>query len=120
MLEANWQRPLLCHNAAFDIAVAHEQLGLPLPDGSQVNDTMFLAFLLDPYGDLGLKPLAERYLGVPPTERDAVRDWLALNYRMPTGRAPTEKQCGALICEAPGELVVPLRRRRRDPHAGIV
>ena len=105
VLEANWQKPMLCHNAAFDIAVAHEKLGLALPDGAQVNDTMFLAFLLDPYGELGLKPLATRYLGVPPSERDAVRNWLALNYRMPTGRAPTEKQCGALISEAPGELV---------------
>lgn len=107
VLEANWQKPLLCHNAAFDIAVAYENLGLPLPDGAQVNDTMFLAFLMDPYGELGLKPLAERYLNVPPTERDAVRSWLALNYRMPTGRAPTEKQCGALISEAPGNIVGP-------------
>ena len=104
-LAKHWREPLLCHNAAFDIAVAHENCGLPLPDGSQINDTMFLAFLLDPYGDLGLKPLAQRYLGMPPTERDAVRTWLQLNHRMPTGRAPTDKQCGALISQAPGDLV---------------
>jgi DNA polymerase I-like protein with 3'-5' exonuclease and polymerase domains len=105
ILEGNWQQPMLCHNAAFDIAVAHEKLGLPLPDGNQINDTMFLAFLVDPYGDLGLKPLAERYLNVPPTERDAVRDWLKANHKMPTGRPPTDKQCGALICRAPGDIV---------------
>lgn len=100
-LEAHWQEPLLCHNAAFDIAVAHERLGLPLPEGARVNDTMFLAFLLDPYGDLGLKPLAERYLGVPPTERDMVRDWLYENKVV----RRNVKKWGAHISEAPGDLV---------------
>jgi DNA polymerase-1 len=105
VLERFWQSTLLCHNAAFDLAVAHERLGLPLPEGRQINDTMFLAFLLDPYGELGLKPLADKYLGMPPTERDMVRDWLKANHRMPTGRAPTDKQCGALISQAPGDIV---------------
>jgi DNA polymerase I-like protein with 3'-5' exonuclease and polymerase domains len=105
ILESHWHEPLLCHNAAFDIAVACEKLGLPLPDGSQINDTMFLAFLVDPYGELSLKPLAEQYLGIPPSERDAVRDWLKANVKMPTGRPPTDKQCGALICKAPGDIV---------------
>jgi DNA polymerase I-like protein with 3'-5' exonuclease and polymerase domains len=100
-LEAHWDGPLLCHNAAFDIAVAHEKLGLPLPEGSQVNDTMFLAFLLDPYGDLGLKPLAERYLGLPPSERDAVRDWLYDNKVV----RRNVKRWGAYIAQAPGDLV---------------
>jgi len=107
-LESDWQSPLLCHNAAFDIAVAHEKLGLPLPDGAQINDTMFLAFLMDPYGELSLKPLTEKLLGMPPQERDAVRDWLKANYRMPkTNRAPTDKQCRALIALAPGNVVAP-------------
>ena len=95
----HWHEPLLCHNAAFDIAVAHEKLGLPLP--ANVNDTMFLAFLLDPYGDLGLKPLAHRYLGQPPTERDAVRDWLYANGVV----RKNVKRWGAHISEAPGDLV---------------
>jgi DNA polymerase-1 len=107
VLEAHWQKPLLCHNAAFDIAVAHERFGLPLPEGSQINDTMFLAFLVGPYSELGLKPLAEEYLGIAPSERDAVRDWLKANVKMPTGRAPTDKQCGALISKAPGDIVAP-------------
>lgn len=104
-LESMWEGSLGFHGAAFDIAVAHERFDLPLPEGSQINDTMFLAFLVNPYGELGLKPLAEHYLGIPPTERDAVREWLMANYKMPTGRAPTPKQCGALICKAPGDLV---------------
>jgi DNA polymerase-1 len=107
-LEANWRKPLLMHNCAFDLAVARERFGLPLPEGDQINDTMFLAFLLDPYGPLGLKPLAERYLKMPPTERDNVREWLKANYKMPgTNRKPTDKQCGALISEAPGGVVRP-------------
>ncbi len=101
LLEEHWQGSLLCHNAAFDIAVAHEVLGLPLPHGQRVNDTMFLAFLLDPYGDLGLKPLAERYLGLPPTERDAVRDWLYDNKVV----RRNVKRWGAYIAQAPGDLV---------------
>lgn len=107
MLQDVWFGELLCHNAAFDLAVAIEKLGLPLPNGAQINDTMIMAFLLEPYGELSLKPLATRYLGMPPAEQDAVRDWLKANYKMPTGRAPTDKQCGALICEAPGVIVSP-------------
>lgn len=106
-LEAIWEGELLCHNAAFDIAVAIEKIGLSLPDGQQINDTMIMAFLLEPYGELSLKPLATRYLGMPPTEQDAVRDWLKANYKLPTGRAPTDKQCGALISKAPGDIVAP-------------
>jgi DNA polymerase-1 len=101
ILSANWRNPILCHNAAFDLAVAHEGLGLPLPDGANVNDTMFLAFLLDPYGDLGLKPLAQRYLGQPPTERDAVRDWLYANKVV----RRNVKRWGAFISDAPGDIV---------------
>jgi DNA polymerase-1 len=105
VLRRNWNEPLLCHNAAFDIAVAHERMGLPFPE--RVNDTMFLAFLLDPYGELGLKPLAQRYLKRLPVERDAVRHWLQANVKMPTGRAPTDRQCGMLISAAPADLVGP-------------
>src|SRR5262245_31602051 len=62
---------ILCHNAPFDISVLHEICGAPLP--KRIEDTQVLAFLLDPYGELSLKPLAERYLDMPPEERDAVR-----------------------------------------------
>lgn len=106
-LENIWLEELLCHNAAFDIAVACEKFGLSLPDGKQINDTMIMAFLLEPYGELSLKPLATRYLGMPPEEQDAVRNWLKTFHKMETGRAPTDKQCGALICLAPGDVVGP-------------
>ena len=103
-LRSEWYTSdLLCHNAAFDIAVAVEQFQLPMPAGRQINDTMFLAFLLDPYGELALKPLAERYLGIPPTERDAVRDWLYNNKVIKRN----VKRWGAFISKAPGELVRP-------------
>ena len=115
--------PVLGHNVSFDLAVAHERMGLPLPEA--VNDTMFLAFLLDPYGELGLKPLAERYLGIPPAERDAVRDWLQANYKLPgTNRKPTPKQCGAYISKAPAGLVAPYAigdvTRTRDLYAKLM
>ena len=100
-LRRGWSGNLLCHHAAFDIAVAHHKLRLPLPDGSRINDTMFLAFLLDPFGDLSLKPLAERYLGMPPTERDRVRDYLYTNRIIKR----SVKKWGAHISEAPGDLV---------------
>jgi DNA polymerase-1 len=102
-----WSGEIVCHNAAFDLAVAHEKLNLPLPDGEQINDTMIMAFLLEPYGELSLKPLAVQYLGMAPAEQDAVRDWLKANYLTDKGRAPTDKQCGALISKAPGDVVAP-------------
>lgn len=102
-LAKHWNDELLCHNAAFDIAVATEKMLLPMPLGSQINDTMFLAFLLDPYGELSLKPLAEQHLGIAPEERDAVRDWL---YTHKVVRKSVKKW-GAYIAQAPGELVAP-------------
>ena len=64
------------HNAKFDLAVAEEKLGLAVLPWQRVHDTMVLAYLVDPHAKkIGLKELAEERLGVPPTERDAVRDW---------------------------------------------
>lgn len=102
-LEARWQGELLCHNAAFDLEVAMVHFGLPLPEGRQINDTMFLAFLLDPYGELGLKPLAHRYLGMPPEERDAVHAWLVEHKVV----RKNLKRWGAHISAAPGDVVGP-------------
>jgi hypothetical protein len=64
---------------------------------------VFLAFLLDPYGELSLKPLAERYLYIPPTERDAVRDYLYAEKIIKRN----VKRWGAHISAAPGTLVGP-------------
>jgi hypothetical protein len=60
-----------------------------------------LAFLTDPFGELSLKPLAEKLLGEPPTEQEAVRDWLV---KHGVCRA-NDKSWGAHISRAPGNLV---------------
>lgn len=88
------------HNAPFDCAIIEERLGLKVP-WDRVHDTMLLAFLTDPFGELSLKPLAEKLLGEPPTEQEAVRDWLI---RHGVCRA-NDKAWGAYIARAPGNLV---------------
>ena len=63
---------------------------------------MFLVFLADPYAhSFALKPSAERLLGLPPEERDAVREWLIEHSIV----ARNAKDWGAHICDAPGDLV---------------
>ena len=90
------------HNAPFDCAIIEEKMGLTVP-WERVHDTMLQAFLLNPFGELPLKPLAEFYLGEAPTERDAVRDWLVANG---VCRA-LDKSWGAHISKAPGDVVGP-------------
>jgi len=98
-LLADPTKELIFHNAPFDCAILEERLGLTVP-WERVHDTMVLAFLQDPFGELGLKPLAAQWLQMPPDERDAVKDWLIKN-----GKCRDTKGWGAHICEAPGELV---------------
>ena len=88
------------HNAPFDCSIIEEKMGLTVP-WERVHDTMLLAFLVDPFGELSLKPLAEKLLGEPPTEQEAVRDWLV---RHSICRA-NDKSWGAYISKAPGDLV---------------
>lgn len=96
------QRPLLFFNAKFDTAVIDERLGIPLPAKERIHDSMLLAFLDNPHSpSLGLKQLGESVLGLPPTERDAVRDWLVDNQII----ARNSTQAGAFISYAPGDLV---------------
>lgn len=72
-----WKDGLLFQNGKFDLDVAEAAWGLKVPPWSKVHDTMFLIFLDDPnQRTFSLKPSAERLLGMPPEERDAVRDWL--------------------------------------------
>ena len=69
--------PLLCQNAKFDLDVAEVHFGLTIPDWRCWHDTMFLLFLQDPHQrSLGLKPSAQRLLGMAPDEQDAVKEWL--------------------------------------------
>jgi 3'-5' exonuclease len=90
----------VAHNLPFDAAIVEEKLGLKFP-WERSGDTMLLAFLSDPFGELSLKPLAEKLLGEPPTEQEAVRDWLV---RHGVCRA-NDKAWGAYISKAPGNLV---------------
>jgi DNA polymerase I len=103
--------PRLFHNAPFDLSVQAKWMSLPhnfidspyVPGHSwkNVHDTMYLLFLADPYAPTySLKPSADRYLGMPPTEQDAVKRWILQNVN-----GATERDWGAYIALAPGNLV---------------
>lgn len=100
-LKSLWSRPLLFHNAAFDIEVAMEHLGLPMPE--YWDDTLILAYLSDPRApSLSLKPMAASILKMPPDEQTKLRDWIVAN--VPEARKRKTKW-GAYISRAPGRLV---------------
>lgn len=90
---------IIMHNAPFDGSILEEKWGLTVP-WEKVEDTMVMAFIDNPHGELSLKPLAEQHLGLPPAERDAVKDWLIAH-----GICRDTKGWGAHICKAPGDLV---------------
>jgi hypothetical protein len=92
---------VLFHNAKFDLDVAHEHMGLRDLPWHRVHDTLFLLFLHNPRArSLSLKPASEALLGMPPDERDAVRDWLVDQRIIKKRQSP-----GAHIAKAPGDLV---------------
>jgi DNA polymerase I-like protein with 3'-5' exonuclease and polymerase domains len=102
---------LICHHAGFDLDVLETHFRIRWPRAH--HDTLVLGFLEDPDSpSLSLKPLAERYLDEPPTERDAVRDYV-LNrvkakdpaFRFPDGPWATAKTFGAFIARCPGDLI---------------
>lgn len=119
-----WNDPgveLVFHHAKFDMGVAEERWGFqPLP-WHRWHDTMYLAFLNNPYESrLGLKPLADKYLKMPPEEQDAVARWVQANkyrlesdwlvYHQPAqgGSLKVQKgKEGAWIFEAPADIVEP-------------
>ena len=88
------------HNAPFDCSIIEEKMHLTVP-WERVHDTMLLAFLHDPFGELSLKPLSEQLLGMPPEEQDAVREWLIQHGVCRSN----DKSWGAHIAKAPGDLV---------------
>jgi len=103
-----WMNPkveLVFHNASFDLAVATEKLGLPMPPWQRLHDTLFLAFLADPHSpSLSLKPLAERYLGMKPDEQTAIKDWVMAN--VPAAKR-SKVNWGYWIAQAPPVLLAP-------------
>ncbi len=111
-LKAVWSHPdgLLFQNGKFDVDVAEVHLGLKVPAWERVHDTLFLLFLDDPHQlELSLKPSAERLLGLPPEEQEAVRDWLLEHQPVPNVKISKAKSSehywGRYICLAPGDLV---------------
>ncbi len=99
-------------NGKFDLDVIEQEFGLPPP--AQVHDTMLLLFLDDPHQtELGLKPSAERLLGWPAEERDAVVDWLlehqplkGAGTRLTPGKNG-ERYAGAYVALAPVAVTGP-------------
>jgi len=105
-LKMFWDNPdieLIAHNLPFDTLIAVKHWGFDLFRKGPIHDTMVQAFLLDPHArTIALKPLGEKYLGLPPDEQDAVLDWLVTNR---VCRAT--KDWGKNICKAPGTIVGP-------------
>ena len=100
----------IAHNAAFEAAVLREYFGYTAKDPLKVHDTMFLLFLCNPYAvTFSLKPSAERELGLPPEEQDAMRDWVLRN--VPEAKV---SDWGAYICRTPVSLCAPYAKGDTD------
>ena len=102
------QRPLLFHNAPFDISVQNREFCnaqyLWINDGwKRYHDTLPLVFLADPYAStFSLKPSADRWLGMAADEQTELYDWIVRNVP-----GATAKTAGAYISRAPVDLVAP-------------
>lgn len=96
-------RPLLFHNAGFDVSVLNRLIGSNWLDWERIHDTMYLLFLADPYAaTLSLKPSADRYLGMAATEQNLLHEWILKNVP-----GSTAKTAGAFISRAPADIVAP-------------
>lgn len=96
--------PLLFMNGKFDIDVAETHLKVPELPWQLIHDVMYLLFLKDPHAKtLALKPAAEKWLLMPPEERDVVKDWLVAQGIV----RKTQKDWGAHIWRAPAKIVGP-------------
>lgn len=99
----------LYHNAGFDLSVAYEHMGVRKQPWHKIHDTLLLAFLHDPRDDsLSLKPMADKYLDMPPEEQDELKNWILENIEGAHNHRKSkfpELFWGALISEAPGRLV---------------
>ena len=91
------------HGGNFDMDVGESYFGLALP--KNFDDTVFLAFLNNPYErSLELKPLGEKLLGLPPEEQEDLRDWIIEN--IPEAKRK-KSEWGAHIWRAPVSMVGP-------------
>jgi len=115
---------ILFHNSKFDVDIAVEHWNLKMPKWDQIHDTLFLLFLDDPHQTkLGLKPSAQRLLGMDPEEQDAVEEWLMKNQPIEgvkisrSGKSP--HYWGKYIAYAPGNLVGRYARGDTDRTVGL-
>lgn len=100
---------VLFQNGKFDVDVAEVHMDMPVPSWEKIHDTMFLLFLDDPHQiELGLKPSAERLLGLPPEERDEVGEWLIKHQPIPGVKISKSKNSdhyfGRYVAYAPAEI----------------
>jgi len=97
-----WDQPFVTHNGlGFDVPVLEHWFDMPPRNPMLTEDTLFLAYLHDPHAKaLGLKPLAEDWLGMPPDDQQALHNWIMQNTD-----CKNVKEAGAYISEAPGDLV---------------
>ena len=100
---------VLFFNAGFDLAVAEKFFQLRWPAWDRIHCSQILAFLHDPYSQvLGLKPLSEALLDMPPDEQDELRDWIVTH--VPEAKAKFARSkakrfnIGPWIYLAPGRL----------------
>jgi len=92
---------LLFHNAAFDVCVAVEKLGLRMPKWQRIHDTKFLLFLHDPYKSLSLKPACKLLLGIGEEDQIELKEWIYRNVEEARGK----KEWGKWIGYAPKRLL---------------
>lgn len=111
IVQSIWRpgKKILTFNGKFDVDVAETHMGCRRLPAEDMHDGMFAAFLRDPHSrQLDLKSLAERWLGWPPEERDAVADWAKQNKAAMLAKHYTKPfRPGAYIGYAPGEIVSP-------------
>jgi DNA polymerase I-like protein with 3'-5' exonuclease and polymerase domains len=105
-------RDVAFHNAKFDLSVSVHKMGLPMLPWKRIYDTMLMLFLDDPrVATFALKPSADRLLGLPPDERNAVEEWLLEHQPVPGVKlSPSRKSewyAGGFIAYAPVSLVGP-------------
>ena len=94
---------LAFHHGKFDVDVATTHMQMPMLSWERYHDTMFILFLLDPHAQsFQLKPASEKLLGMPPEERDELKEWIIANIPEAKQKKST---WGAYICKAPAKLV---------------
>ena len=90
------------HNAKFDLEVGNVFLGLPMKPKHGWHCTLLLAFLFNPRAwSLKLKPLADKYLSMPPIEQDKLKQWVFDNVK---GGKQAKSKWGKFISLTPGKL----------------